>query len=85
MLMLLVVIGSYHPVDNFKIQDMYVDNIGTQSPISSTGVIQRPLAATLGLYRSAMEGMATAVRIIREGFVPLDVRLIDLLNNHFNK
>ena len=86
--MLLVVIGLYQVVTNYKIQDILVELIGTRTPqvvelMDSTGVIQSTVAGAVGSRTSVMDTMATTISRIRTVFVPSDVCLIDLLNNYY--
>ena len=78
--MLLVVIGLYLLVDNYKIQDILVELIGTRTALLTTGVVQSALSAPLALCASLLVLRTASLRLTRTVFVPSDVYLIKLCN-----
>ena len=83
-----VVDGLYPLVDISRIQDIYVELIGTRTPPRPTGVIQRALPSSLGTCASIKMVNRTPAAInmlTRTVSVPSDVLLIDLLKTTVNK
>ena len=83
--MLHVVIGLCQIVHNLRIPVGLVELTGTHTAKTlSIGVIRRVIQPPLGKRTLiVMDGLAAPGRILVTMFVPSDVRLIDLLNIHF--